>query len=59
MRTDLAAANGLGVDGLFIASGIHKDDLLEGGAIDPASLARLFDASGTPPAVAAMTHLVW
>ena len=59
VRTDLAAARGLGVDGLFIAAGIHKDDLLEGGAIDPASLARLFDASGTPPAVAAMRHLVW
>jgi HAD superfamily hydrolase (TIGR01459 family) len=59
VRTDLAAARGLGVDGLFIAAGIHKDDLLDGGAIDPARLARLFDASGTPPAVAAMTHLVW
>jgi HAD superfamily hydrolase (TIGR01459 family) len=59
VRTDLAAARGLGVDGLFIAAGIHKDDLLEGGAIDPARLARLFGASGTPPAVAAMTHLVW
>ena len=59
VRTDLAAARGLGVDGLFIAAGIHKDDLLERGAIDPARLARLFGASGTPPAVAAMTHLVW
>ena len=59
VRTDLAAAQGLGVDGLFIAAGIHKDELLASGGIDPAGLARLFDAPGTPPAVAAMTHLVW
>jgi HAD superfamily hydrolase (TIGR01459 family) len=59
VRTDLAAAQGLGVDGLFIAAGIHKDVLLAGGEIDPARLARLFDPPGTPPAVAAMTHLRW
>jgi ribonucleotide monophosphatase NagD (HAD superfamily) len=59
VRTDLASAHGLGVDGLFIAAGIHKDELLQGGAIDPARLARLFEPPGTPPAIAAMTHLVW
>lgn len=59
VRTDLAAAQGLGVDGLFIAAGIHKDDVLSGGAIDPARLARLFAPPGTPAAIAAMTHLVW
>jgi HAD superfamily hydrolase (TIGR01459 family) len=59
VRTDLASAQGLGVDGLFIAAGIHKDELMRGGAIDPARLARLFDLPGTPPAIAAMTHLVW
>jgi HAD superfamily hydrolase (TIGR01459 family) len=59
VRTDLASSHGLGVDGLFIAAGIHKDELLQGGAIDPARLARLFEPPGTPPAIAAMTHLVW
>ena len=41
VRTDLAAAQGLGVDGLFIAAGIHSDELLAGGEIDPARLAVL------------------
>jgi HAD superfamily hydrolase (TIGR01459 family) len=59
VRTDLAAAQGLGVDGLFIVAGIHKSELLAGGEIDPARLARLFEPPGTPGAVAAMTHLAW
>src|SRR5215472_10039049 len=59
VRTDLAAAQGLGVDGLFIAAGIHKEELLSGGAIDPARLAALFDPPHTPPAIAAMTQLAW
>ncbi len=59
VRTDLAAAQGLGVDGLFIASGIHSGEVLAGGEIDPARLAALFDPPGTPAAIAAMTHLRW
>jgi HAD superfamily hydrolase (TIGR01459 family) len=59
VRTDLAAAQGLGVDGLFIAGGIHGDAVLSGRAFDPARLAALFAPPGTPPAVAAMTQLVW
>jgi HAD superfamily hydrolase (TIGR01459 family) len=59
IRTDLAAAQGLGVDGLFIAQGIHKDDVFADGAIDPVRLAGLFAPPGTPPAVGAMTQLVW
>ena len=59
VRTDLAAARGLGVDGLFVTSGIHKDALMREGGIDPAGLARLFDAPETPPAIAAITHLAW
>ena len=59
VRTDLAAAQGLGVDGLFIAAGIHKGEVLAGGEIDPARLAALFEPPGTPAAVAAMTHLRW
>jgi HAD superfamily hydrolase (TIGR01459 family) len=59
VRTDLASARGLGVDGLLIAAGIHSDDLLADGAIDPARLAALFAQTDAPPAVAAMTHLCW
>jgi HAD superfamily hydrolase (TIGR01459 family) len=59
VRTDLAAAQGLGVDGLLIAAGIHGDELLAQGAIDADRLAGLFAPAGTPPAVAAMTHLRW
>ena len=59
VRTDLAAAQGLGVDGLFIAAGIHSDVLRADGEIDPEKLAALFGPPGTPPAVAAMTHLRW
>ena len=34
VRTDLAAAQGMGVDALFIASGIHNDEVLVDGEID-------------------------
>lgn len=59
VRTDLASAQGLGVDALFIADGIHNDALLVDGAIDPAKLAALMDVPGTPPAIAAMALLAW
>jgi HAD superfamily hydrolase (TIGR01459 family) len=59
VRTDLAAAQGLGVDGLFVAAGIHSDAVLADGEIDEEKLAALFSPPSTPPAVAAMTHLRW
>jgi HAD superfamily hydrolase (TIGR01459 family) len=59
VRTDLAAAQGLGVDGLLVAAGIHSDALLVDGTIDAGKLAALFAPAGTPPAVGAMTHLRW
>lgn len=59
LRTDLAAAQGMGVDALFIASGIHNAEVLADGAIDPHKLAALFAPAGTPPAIAAMTELRW
>ena len=58
VRTDLAAAQGMGVDAVFIASGIHNEVMVDG-AIDPDQLASLFGAPGTPPAIAAMTQLRW
>jgi HAD superfamily hydrolase (TIGR01459 family) len=59
LRTDLAAAQGLGVDALFIASGLHRQAVMADGAIQPDKLAALFAPPGTPPAVAAMTGLRW
>lgn len=59
LRTDLAAAQGMGVDALFIAAGIHKDDVMLDGAIDVSRLSALFASPGTPPAIAAMTLLRW
>jgi HAD superfamily hydrolase (TIGR01459 family) len=59
LRTDLAAAQGMGVDALFIAAGIHNGDVMTDGAIDTDKLAALFAPPGAPPAVAAMTHLQW
>jgi HAD superfamily hydrolase (TIGR01459 family) len=58
LRTDLAAAQGMGVDAVFIAAGIHSEVLVDG-AIDPDRLAALFAPAGTPPAIAAMTELRW
>jgi HAD superfamily hydrolase (TIGR01459 family) len=59
VRTDLAAAKGAGIDALFIASGIHNDEVLSAGEIDAGKLTALFSPPGTPPAVAAMTQLRW
>ena len=59
VRTDLAAAHGVGIDALFIASGIHNGEVLVDGEVDAARLAALFAPAGTPPAIAAMTHLRW
>ena len=34
LRTDIAGASAFGVDALFIAGGIHRDELLRGEEID-------------------------
>jgi HAD superfamily hydrolase (TIGR01459 family) len=58
IRTDLAGAEHAGLDALFVASGIHRHEAMEGGALSPAKLATLFKP-GTPHALAAMTQLRW
>ena len=58
VRTDLAAAAGAGVDSLLVAGGLHRDELVSDGRIDPGRLAALL----TPPApqpVAATVGLSW
>jgi HAD superfamily hydrolase (TIGR01459 family) len=58
VRTDLAAAQGAGVDALLIAGGLHRDEVMANGAIDPVRLAGLL-APPAPRPVAAMLHLAW
>jgi HAD superfamily hydrolase (TIGR01459 family) len=58
LRTDLAAAQGMGVDAVLIAAGIHSDVMVDG-EIHPDRLAALFAPAGTPPAIAAMAELRW
>lgn len=58
IRTDLKGAENFGCDALFVASGIHKHDAMDGERLSPTKLAALFPP-GTPSAIAAMTELVW
>lgn len=58
IRTDIAGAEGAGLDALFVAGGIHREEAMRGESIDPGKLALLFPA-GTPPALAAMGALAW
>ena len=58
IRTDLAAAQNFGVDAIFVASGIHRDQAMENGQLSQHKLERLFPP-GTPGAIAAMTGLRW
>ena len=58
VRTDLAAAAGAGVDALFIASGIHRDEIMDGAEIAPARLVELLSGDA-PPVVAAAAALRW
>ena len=58
VRTDLAAARNAGVDALFIASGIHRDELVADGAVQPVPLAALLRREGVT-AVACATALAW
>jgi HAD superfamily hydrolase (TIGR01459 family) len=58
VRTDLAAAASLGVDAIFVTSGIHNEETMTGGRVDPAKLAQLF-AAGGPTAAAATALLRW
>jgi HAD superfamily hydrolase (TIGR01459 family) len=58
LRTDLKGAEAAGIAAIFVASGIHRDELLGAGKLSEASLARLF-APPAPPAVAAMQRFVW
>ncbi|MFD1704425.1 TIGR01459 family HAD-type hydrolase [Methylopila henanensis] len=57
VRTDLAGATAAGLDCLFVADGIHAEELGRG-APDPEKLAALFAAHGYHP-VAVTPQLTW
>ncbi len=58
VRTDLAAAAGAGVDALFVASGIHRDAVIDGGRLIPERMQAEFEAGGYGAKYAAL-GLVW
>ncbi len=58
IRTDLKGAENFACDALFVASGIHRHEAMDGHALSPAKLAALFPP-GTPTAVGAMVELKW
>lgn len=58
LRTDIKGAENFGCDAIFVASGIHRHETMDGALLSPDKLARLF-ASGAPKAIAAMVELAW
>ncbi len=60
LRTDVAGANGVGIDCLLVTGGIHAEELgaAAGEHPDPELLGRICARAGQRPA-AAIPHLVW
>jgi len=57
-RTDLRGANAQGLDALFIAAGIHGQEILAKGNLDVAMMDHVFETEGVT-ATWAMAELVW
>jgi len=58
LRTDLKGAEAAGIDAIFVASGIHRDETMGTGELSAEKLTILF-APPAPPALAVMEKLVW
>lgn len=58
VRTDIAGAWAFGLDSLFIGQGIHRDEVLRDGSLDPKELERLIAAQPARP-IAAMVGVAW
>ena len=58
LRTDLKGAENYGCDALFIASGIHRHETVDGIDLSATKLSDLF-GPGAPPALGAMLELAW
>ena len=59
IRTDMAGAANYGIDGLFIAHGIHREELVIDNAICPSGLETLLGTSNGRKPIAAMPTLAW
>lgn len=58
LRTDIAGAAAYGLDALFVGQGIHREEVMPGGRIDPERVAALFAAVPARP-IAAIGELIW
>jgi len=58
VRTDIAGAQSEGLDSVFVASGLHIDDIDASDTLDGAAIAHLFADSAKKP-LAAMKRLRW
>jgi HAD superfamily hydrolase (TIGR01459 family) len=58
VRTDLKGAENAGLDALFVTSGIHRHETMDGHRIDAEKLNRIL-VPGTPPIVGATAFLDW
>lgn len=58
LRTDIKGAENYGCDALFIASGIHRHETMDGIELSRSKLSALF-TEGAPPVLAAMSELRW
>ena len=58
LRTDIKGAEAASLDALFVTSGIHRAETMQGANADPDKLARLL-GPGTPPVTAATAFLDW
>lgn len=58
LRTDLKGAEAAGIDAVFVASGIHREETMGSGKLLVENLERLF-APPAPAAIAVMERLDW
>lgn len=58
LRTDMAGARDFGLDGLVIAGGIHREETMPNGRLDPAAITAACARFGVAP-VGAMDRLRW
>ncbi len=58
VRTDMAGAERMGIDALFVAEGIHGSETGRGAELDAGVLSEMFASAGVSPR-AVMTRLAW
>jgi ribonucleotide monophosphatase NagD (HAD superfamily) len=53
LRTDIAGANGAGIDSLLIAGGLHATEFAPGGVLDLDAIAEAAETAGAQPTTVA------